>query len=99
MNRRTAIALMGVETAARAKPAAQDRFVGVWKLVSCERKRTDGRMDFPYGKEPVGRLTYDKTGRMSALLMRPGRRSTMPPGVNLASGNASAEEIREAVEG
>jgi hypothetical protein len=76
-----------------------DRFIGVWKLLSCERRFADGKVDYPYGEKPVGRLTYDRTGRMSALLMRPGRRSTVPPGGNLINSNAGAEEIREAVTG
>ena len=36
---------------------------------------------------------------MSAQLMRPGRQSTVPSGVALIAGNASAAEIREAVNG
>ena len=47
----------------------------------------------------MGRITYDKAGRMSAQLMRPGRRSTVAPGVGLIDGSASAEEIRESVNG
>jgi hypothetical protein len=77
----------------------RDRFTGVWKLLRCERKFTDGRIDYPYGEKPVGRITYDNAGRMSAQLMRPGRRSTVAPGTSFVTGNASAEEIREAVEG
>jgi hypothetical protein len=76
-----------------------DRFIGVWKLLSCERRFADGKVDYPYGEKPVGRLTYDSAGRMSALLMRPGRLSTVPPGGNLITSKASAEEIREAVTG
>jgi len=40
--------------------------MGVWKLIRCERKWADGRVDYPYGKTPVGRISYDKQGRMSA---------------------------------
>ena len=54
-----------------------DRFIGVWKLLSCERRFADGKVDYPYGEKPVGRLTYDRAVRMSALLMRPGRLSTV----------------------
>ena len=99
ISRRTAVGLLGLSADAYGKPAAQHRFVGVWHLVSCERKFEDGRVDFPYGEKPVGRITYDKAGRMSAQLMRPGRRSTIPPGVSLTAGGASAEEIRDAVNG
>jgi hypothetical protein len=79
--------------------APRDRFIGVWKLIRCERKSKDGRIDYPYGEKPVGRITYDKAGRMSAQLMRPGRRSTVAPGVSLIAGNAGSEEIRDAVDG
>ncbi len=53
----------------------QDRFAGVWKLVSFETRGRDGSVTHPFGENPVGRITYDKAGRMSAQLMRPGRRS------------------------
>ncbi len=97
MNRRQIIGTLGFAAALQAAP--RDRFFGVWKLVRCERKFPDGRSDYPYGEKPVGRITYDKAGRMSAQLMRPGRRSTVPPGQSLITSNASADEIREAVNG
>jgi hypothetical protein len=99
MNRRHVIGTIGGMAALQAAPAARDRFIGVWKLLRCERKLKDGGIGFPYGENPVGRLTYDRAGRMSALLMRPNRRSTVPPGVSLAAGNASAEELRAALDG
>jgi hypothetical protein len=97
MNRRQMIAAIGFAAAMQAAPA-RDRFIGVWSLISCERRYKDGRIDYPYGEKPVGRITYDKAGRMSAQLMRPGRRSTVTPGMPL-TGNASTEEILEAVNG
>ena len=101
MNRRQMIGTIGCaagfSTALQAAP--RDRFIGVWKLIRCERKSKDGRIDYPYGEKPVGRITYDKAGRMSAQLMRPGRRSTVAPGVSLIAGNAGSEEIRDAVDG
>jgi hypothetical protein len=99
MNRRQLIGSIGFATALQAAPAVRNHFLGVWRLVSCERKSADGRLDYPYGEKPVGRLTYDKAGRMSAQLMRPGRRSTMAPGVSFLAGAASYEELREAVSG
>jgi len=75
------------------------RFIGVWRLVSCERKFADGRVSNPYGEKPVGRITYDQAGRMSAILMRTGRQSTVPAGLSLIAGHASGEEIRDAVDG
>jgi hypothetical protein len=100
MNRRQAIGTLGFATALRAAPAAgENRFIGVWRLVSLVRKSQDGHIDYPYGDKPVGRITYDKAGRMSAQLMHPGRRCTVAPGVSFNSGKASCEEIREAVNG
>ena len=51
----------------------RDRFIGVWKLLSCELKSSAGELSYPYGEHPLGRISYDKAGRMSATLMRPGR--------------------------
>lgn len=99
MNRRQVIGTIGFAAAMQAAPAGRDRFLGVWRLISCERKSKDGGIDYPYGEKPIGRITYDKAGRMSAQLMRPGRRSTVAPGVSLIAGNASVDEIREAVNG
>ena len=99
ISRRLIVGSLGLSAAAWTKPGARQRFFGVWHLVSCERKFQDGRVDFPYGEKPVGRITYDKAGRMSAQVMRPGRRSTVPSGVSLIAGGASAEEIRDAVNG
>ncbi len=52
---------------------AEDRFVGVWKLVACEATRTNGNAMPIYGKNPVGRLYYDTSGNMSVHIMRAGR--------------------------
>jgi len=99
VNRRKAAGLIGLAAGLQAQSKTRDRFLGVWKLNSCERKLPNGKTDYPYGEKPVGRITYDKAGRMSAQLMRPGRRSTVPPGLSLIAANASAEEIRESVSG
>jgi hypothetical protein len=99
MNRRQAIGTLGFAAAMQAAPEARGRFIGVWRLIGCDRTFQDGRVAYPYGENPVGRITYDKAGRMSAQLMRSGRRSTAAPGVSLIAGNASPEEIREAIDG
>jgi hypothetical protein len=93
------MALAGASAASGAEPTTRERFLGVWKLARCERKLPGGRLEYPYGENPVGRITYDRAGRMSALLMRPGRRSSVAPGTSFALANASPEEIREAVSG
>ena len=73
------------------EPSVRSRFIGVWKLVSCERKSSSGKVSYPYGENPVGRITYDKAGRMSAQLMRPGPRPAS--GTTLRS--ASPDELRD----
>jgi Lipocalin-like domain len=104
MNRRQVISMLGgtfgIAATMQAKPAAdRDRFISVWRAISGEVKRKDGPIAYPYGEKPVGRITYDKAGRMSAQLMRPGRRSTVAPGTALTAENASSDEIGEAVSG
>jgi len=56
MNRRQ---IIGTPAVASALPAAspRDRFLGVWRLVRCESRFPDGRIE-----KPVGRNTYDKAG-------------------------------------
>jgi hypothetical protein len=47
------------------------KLLGVWKLVSCESKdKAAGRVGYPYGTNPLGRITYDAAGRMSAQQMK-----------------------------
>jgi hypothetical protein len=58
-----------------ASDQAQEKFVGVWKLVSFEQRTTAGEVTHPMGQKPVGRLTYDSSGHMTAQLMLPDRPS------------------------
>jgi hypothetical protein len=52
------------------------QFLGVWKLVSYDwTDKASGQVSYPFGDHPVGRITYDDAGRMSAQLMRPGRKA------------------------
>jgi hypothetical protein len=70
------------------------RFVGAWRLVSSEFRRSDGRVSYPYGPDAVGMLIYDAAGRMAVQIMRPDRPL-------FAAGdlmNGTAEEIRFAFE-
>ena len=100
MNRRQVMGSIGAAVVpAHAAGQERERFIGVWRLISCERKLKDGKVEYPYGEKPVGRITYDRAGRMSATLMRPGRKSTVPPGVSLLGAGAGAEELRAAVDG
>ena len=48
-------------------------FIGTWRLLTVKCTSPEGRIDYPYGPSPIGRLTYDSAGRMSAQLMRSGR--------------------------
>ncbi len=81
MQRRQALGLLGMAAAAslEAAPSARDRFIGVHRLVAYQRKSQGGEATDIYGPNPVGRIAYDKAGRMFALLMRPGRKPPKDP--------------------
>ena len=81
MQRRQALGLLGTAAVAnlKAAPSARDRFIGVYKLVTYQRKSRSGEVTDIYGPNPVGRIAYDKAGRMFALLMRPGRKPPKDP--------------------
>lgn len=79
-------------------------FFGVWRLVRYEmRTKATGKIVHPYTEKPEGRITYDEAGRMSAQLMRPGRKplggSVPQAGAALIFEKATAEELREAAGG
>ena len=57
----------------------------------------EGPTQYPFGRNPVGQIEYDKAGRMFALLMRPERRTTVPPGMELDQ--APEDELRSIVTG
>ena len=105
MHRRKAIAMLSLASIAIAKTkesAARKAFVGVWKLVSCESRDKTGEVQYPYGANPVGRLTYDAAGRMSALLMDPGRRAiggSSTRGLAASIRGASPDDMREILTG
>lgn len=89
MQRRELIGVLGLAAAAAVEGAssARDRFIGVYKLVSYESKPTNGEAFQVYGPNPIGRIQYDKAGRMSAFLMRPKRK--------LPTRDSTAEELRQ----
>ena len=76
-------------------PVPADDFVGVWTLVSFERRMPDGALTHPMGDKPVGRLTYDAMGHMTAQLMNPDR----PQFRKALSGLGSAKEKGAAYDG
>ena len=43
--------------------------VGTWRLVSLEARDSNGRLQFPLGKQVFGQLFYDAGGNMSAHVM------------------------------
>ena len=57
-----------------AQQKIKDPFVGTWKLISVETKKSSGEVvPGPLGKDAVGILMYDSKGFMSAQAMRPDR--------------------------
>ena len=47
-----------------------EKFVGTWKLISYETRFEDGRVEYPMGKDAIGRGIYTTEGYMSGHLMR-----------------------------
>ncbi|RAM49106.1 MAG: hypothetical protein C6Y22_24205 [Hapalosiphonaceae cyanobacterium JJU2] len=45
-------------------------FIGVWKLSSWKTESSDGNMIYPYGKNPIGYLTYTQDGYVSVNIMK-----------------------------
>src|ERR1700675_430804 len=106
IDRRAVISALSFAPLAFAGPnmaAERKKFIGVWKLVSgVSTDEVTGEVRYPWGKNPVGRLSYDQTGRMFAQLMNPGRRSvggSANRGAAAAITTASAEEMREMLTG
>ena len=97
MNRRQALALFAVSAPALAQKAGQHPIAGSWKLLASERTFKDGRKEYHFGQNPVGRIKYEKSGKMYALAMRPARPSTLAPGMDLDG--ASEADLRNAVTG
>ena len=73
----------------------KDEFVGTWKLVSFEMRRSDGQIVYPFTRNIVGVLNYDSKGNMSAQLMRPDR----PAFAINDHQKGTPEEIKAAFEG
>jgi len=104
MNRRKAISALSLASLAAAQPKpVRNNFIGVWKLVSSESTdKSSGEVRYPYGSNPVGRLTYDATGRMSVQMMNPGRRvvgGSPTRGRATAVQTASPDDMRDILTG
>lgn len=85
MRRIAVVALAFTLSAAASGPARSqsvaERFVGLYTLVQYA----------PHGNEPTGRISYDASGRMSAMLL--------PPGREPLDRSATAEEYRQTMRG
>ena len=64
---------------------------GIYRLVRCEVRWSDGEVEFPYGKDPEGLLVYAASGYFSGHVMRPGT-----PKLSASARRAPAEEMRAA---
>ena len=73
----------------------KEQFVGTWKLVSSEFRRSDGEVTYPMGRNASGMLMYDASGHMSVQIIRPDR-PTFASGDQL---KGTLEEIKSAFEG
>lgn len=74
---------------------AKNKFVGTWRLVTSEFKRSDGSTAYPYGKEAIGMLIYDEDGHISAQVMNPDR----PIFISGDIRKGTAEEVKAAFDG
>lgn len=52
---------------------AQNPFVGTWRLLSCEIRRADGQVSYPFGQDLGGYILYSQDGYMSVALMSANR--------------------------
>jgi hypothetical protein len=71
------------------------KFVGAWRLRSCETRNGRGEVQRPFGSQPSGQLLYDTSGNMSAQLMSASR----PRFVSRDPALASDAEVRDAFNG
>ena len=87
---RKLILLVGMTAAWLGAEDVAGQFVGTWKLISYERRLPGGEVTYPFGKNPVGRLTYDAQGHMAAQIMDPSRKKF--EGVSMLRGT-DAEKV------
>lgn len=72
---------------------------GNWTLVSYEREENGGRVTYPQGPNPIGRISYEPSRRMSAMMMRSRRTGGASIQSTEAIRSAEADELREMVGG
>ena len=73
----------------------KERFIGTWKLVSSEFRRSNGEVTYPIGRNTSGMLMYDANGHMSVQIMRPNR----PAFASSDQLQGTPEEIKSAYKG
>lgn len=74
---------------------ADSRFTGTWKLIACEFRSADGRVDFPFGHAPLGTISYDASGNMAVQIIR----TDCPKFASGDKYNGTPEEVKAAFEG
>lgn len=75
--------------------AALPDLAGSWRLVSFHTEDSSGQKAYPFGKYALGRLIYERDGRMAVQLMDP-RRPALTSGDPLVTSEA---EVRAAFGG
>ena len=78
------------------QPSNRDRLIGAWRLLSLEMM-VDGKILYPLGEHPIGRLTYNATGRTSAQVMKSGRKSAITDPSAVVRGTEN--ELRQIADG
>ncbi|MBN1248879.1 MAG: lipocalin-like domain-containing protein [Anaerolineae bacterium] len=69
------------------------RFIGSWRLLSCELRSADGDVTYPMGEAPIGTIMYNADGQMSVAFMRANR---APFAANDILGGSQAEKAAAA---
>jgi hypothetical protein len=71
------VGIAGAAATSNARPVpravsqqvAPSPIIGTWDLVAVSTRWANGRVTEPWGRRPIGRMSYGSDGRMSALLM------------------------------
>jgi hypothetical protein len=90
MQRRDALAFIGLASAARlsAATSARDQLIGVWQLVKQFNVAKDGS-EIAVAPKQRGRISWDRAGRVWVLLYNDGRKAPANPAM------PTADEYRE----
>lgn len=93
MNRRQAIGALGLAAVASLPAVVSDRerFPGIYRVVSWKTTNPDGTVVEPLGANPIGRITYHKSGYMMSM------RCDRTPPVRINPQTANIEVLREEV--